>query len=133
VFFQLVIKYFADMDRPVEMLSKQLWLILQRTITSVRKEPTIIVTVLRIIEREERLHFEFWGFLTNLTVLITSRVRMSGIEIFGEPFNLNQMSARVKMVIIADRLGRGRGRAVEIQTCFLLDILSSGRLLMYVI
>jgi len=42
------------MDRPVEMLSKQLWLILQRTITSVRKEPTIIVTVLRIIEREER-------------------------------------------------------------------------------
>jgi len=42
------------MDRPMELLSKQLWLILHRTIISVRMEPTIIVTVLRIIEREER-------------------------------------------------------------------------------
>jgi exocyst complex component 3 len=50
----LVMKYFADMDRPLELLSKQLWLILHRTIISVRMEPTIIVTVLRIIEREER-------------------------------------------------------------------------------
>ena len=51
---QLVLKYFADMDRPMDLLSKQLWLILHRTIISVRMEPTIIVTVLRIIEREER-------------------------------------------------------------------------------
>jgi len=51
---QLVLKYFADMDRPMDLLSKQLWLILQRTIISVRMEPKIIVTVLRIIEREER-------------------------------------------------------------------------------
>jgi len=53
-YVQLVLKYFADMDRPMDMLSKQLWLILHRTIISVRMEPTIIVTVLRIIEREER-------------------------------------------------------------------------------
>ena len=51
---KLVLKYFADMDRPMDLLSKQLWLILHRTIISVRMEPTIIVTVLRIIEREER-------------------------------------------------------------------------------
>jgi len=51
---QLVLKYFADMDRPMDLLSKQLWLIVQRTIISVRMEPKIIVTVLRIIEREER-------------------------------------------------------------------------------
>jgi len=38
----------------MDLLSKQLWLILHRTIISVRMEPTIIVTVLRIIEREER-------------------------------------------------------------------------------
>jgi len=44
------------MDRPMELLSKQLWLILHRTIISARMEPTIIVTVLRIIEREERYY-----------------------------------------------------------------------------
>ena len=35
--------------------SHQLFLVLQRCINTVRKEPTALVTVLRIIEREERL------------------------------------------------------------------------------
>lgn len=47
-------QYFADVDKLSNMLSKQLWLVLKRTLNSVRKEPTIIVTALRIIEREER-------------------------------------------------------------------------------
>lgn len=33
---------------------KQVWIILQRTLNTVRKEPTQIVTALRIVEREER-------------------------------------------------------------------------------
>lgn len=45
--------YFSDVDKLSEELSKQLWLILCRTLTSVRKEPKIIVSALRIIEREE--------------------------------------------------------------------------------
>ena len=36
------------------MSGKQVWIILQRTLNTVRKEPTQIVTALRIIEREER-------------------------------------------------------------------------------
>lgn len=45
--------YFSDVEKLSEELSKQLWLILCRTLTSVRKEPKIIVSALRIIEREE--------------------------------------------------------------------------------
>lgn len=46
-------QYFADVEKLSDELGKQIWLILKRTLTSVRKEPQIIVTALRIIEREE--------------------------------------------------------------------------------
>ncbi|XP_054712236.1 exocyst complex component 3-like [Uloborus diversus] len=45
--------YFSDVEKLSEEVSKQLWLILCRTLNSVRKEPKIIVSALRIIEREE--------------------------------------------------------------------------------
>lgn len=61
--------YFADVEKLSEAMGKQLWLILQRALISVRQEPTIIVTVIRIIEREERIDaaalkkHEQFGFL----------------------------------------------------------------------
>lgn len=48
-------KYFKDVVVLSESLGKQLWVIIQRTLSSVRREPTLIVTALRIIEREERM------------------------------------------------------------------------------
>jgi len=47
--------YFNEVDKLSDELAKQLFLVLQRSINTVRKEPTALVTVLRIIEREERL------------------------------------------------------------------------------
>ncbi|XP_064082051.1 exocyst complex component 3-like isoform X5 [Macrobrachium nipponense] len=47
-------EYFADVQNLSEDLGKQVWIILQRTLNTVRKEPTQIVTALRIVEREER-------------------------------------------------------------------------------
>ncbi|XP_077990215.1 exocyst complex component 3-like [Glandiceps talaboti] len=51
----LLKKYFADVEKLSDMLAKQLWLIMQRSLTTVRKDPKLLVTALRIIEREERI------------------------------------------------------------------------------
>lgn len=45
---------FKDVESLSDVLEKQLRLILGRTLNTVRKEPTVIVTALRIIEREEK-------------------------------------------------------------------------------
>jgi exocyst complex component 3 len=46
--------YFSEVGTLSIDLGKQLWVIIQRTLLSVRREPTMICTALRIIEREER-------------------------------------------------------------------------------
>ncbi|KAJ8684977.1 hypothetical protein QAD02_020770 [Eretmocerus hayati] len=46
--------YFENVEELSHELEKQIKLVLDRTLNTLRKEPTIIVTVLRIIEREER-------------------------------------------------------------------------------
>ncbi|KAK7091651.1 exocyst complex component 3-like [Littorina saxatilis] len=48
-------RYFTEVQELSKELGKQLWVILQRMLISVRREPTLIVTSLRIIEREERM------------------------------------------------------------------------------
>lgn len=47
--------YFGDVEKVSQLLEKQIKLIVSRTLLTVRKEPTVIVTALRIIEREEHL------------------------------------------------------------------------------
>lgn len=46
--------YFEEVEELSELLEKQLWLVLSRTLNTVRKEPTVVVTALRVVEREER-------------------------------------------------------------------------------
>ncbi|XP_071106920.1 exocyst complex component 3-like [Haliotis cracherodii] len=48
-------RYFADVEKLSEDLGKQLFIILHQTLKAVRREPTLIVTALRLIEREERM------------------------------------------------------------------------------
>lgn len=47
-------QYFSDVDKLSDELGRQIWLIVRRTLNVVRRDPQIIVSALRIIEREER-------------------------------------------------------------------------------
>ena len=62
-------RYFSEVEELSKELGKQLWVIVQRMLISVRREPTLIVTALRIIEREERCVFSFGLFAVILTCM----------------------------------------------------------------
>ncbi len=46
--------YFDGVRKLSDDLGKQLWVVFRRVLNTVRKEPKVIVTALRIVEREEK-------------------------------------------------------------------------------
>lgn len=51
----LIGAYFGEVQGLSDELAKQLWLVLQRALVTVRRDPTMLVSAVRIIEREERM------------------------------------------------------------------------------
>lgn len=86
-------QYFSDVEKLSEELSKQLWLVLRRTLNSVRKEPQVIVTALRIIEREECAD-----------AIAISRHQSSGFLPPGRPKNWKNKAFNVLRQAVLERI-----------------------------
>ena len=69
-------QYYGEVEKLSDELGKQLWLIIRMTLNSVRKEPSVIVTALRIIEREERADLQ-----------ASKRCEQSGFKSIARPKN----------------------------------------------
>lgn len=85
--------YFEDVEIMSNMLEKQIKLVLSRTLNTVRKEPMVIVTVLRIIEREERSD-----------VFALQRHKQSGFMPPGRPKKWKQMAFDVLQKSVDQRI-----------------------------
>lgn len=51
----LIGAYFGQVQGLSDELAKQLWLVVQRALVTVRRDPTMLVSAMRIIEREEKM------------------------------------------------------------------------------
>lgn len=85
--------YFEDVESVSQMMEKQLKLILGRALNTVRKEPTIVVTALRIIEREQKSDG-----------VSLQRERQSGFLPPGRPKNWREMAYNELEKSVAQRI-----------------------------
>uniref|UniRef100_H0V6S4 Exocyst complex component 3 n=2 Tax=Cavia porcellus TaxID=10141 RepID=H0V6S4_CAVPO len=83
----LIHSYFGSTQGLSDELAKQLWMVLQRSLGTVRRDPTLLVNVVRIIEREEKIDRR-----------ILDRKKQTGFVPPGRPKNWKE-----KMFAILDR------------------------------
>lgn len=85
--------YFEDVEMLSQLMEKQIRLVLSRTLNTVRKEPTVIVTALRIIEREEKAD-----------QFAIQRHKQSGFMPPGRPKCWKNMAMKVLEKSVANRI-----------------------------
>ncbi|KAK3576091.1 hypothetical protein CHS0354_032215 [Potamilus streckersoni] len=118
--FNMLQKYFASVEKLSESLGKQLWIILQRTLISVRREPTLIVTALRIIEREEKLD----------TVYLEKSRQNNGFMPPGRPKRWKEKCFQTLLKSIENRIEGNQAEDREVNKMWLVRHLEITRQLM---
>ena len=89
----LLAAYFEDVEELSSLLEKQVRVVLGRTLNTVRKEPTIIVTALRIVEWQE-MQDDF----------AAQREKQSGFKPPGRPKHWKKMALEVLERSVAQRI-----------------------------
>ncbi|KAE8751434.1 hypothetical protein FOCC_FOCC001681 [Frankliniella occidentalis] len=89
----LLAAYFEDVEELSSLLEKQVRIVLGRTLNTVRKEPTIIVTALRIVEWQE-MQDEF----------AAQREKQSGFKPPGRPKHWRKMAMEVLEQSVSQRI-----------------------------
>lgn len=85
--------YFEDVETLSQLLEKQIKLVLSRTLNTIRKEPTVIVTALRIIAREEKAD-----------TFSIQRQRVSGFMPPGRPKRWKEMAMKELEKSVVNRI-----------------------------
>ncbi|XP_078678551.1 exocyst complex component 3-like [Branchiostoma floridae x Branchiostoma belcheri] len=85
--------YFADVGKLSDSMAKQLWYSISRALSMVRKDPTMLVTALRIIEREERTDKE-----------MLQRQKITGFLPPGRPKKWRETCFKTLEVSVATRI-----------------------------
>ena len=89
----LVTEYFAPVSELSLKMEKQLKFILRRTLNTVRKDPKVIVTALRVIEREEKVDAE-----------CQSRFKSTGFSHPDRPKNWKSKTMEVLKLNVMERV-----------------------------
>jgi exocyst complex component 3 len=115
----MLITYFSEVEKLSDDLKRQIVLNLKRTLNIARKEPTVLVTTLRIIEREEKAD-----------EAALQRNDTSGFLPPGRPKQWRQMAFDILEAAVTERLEASQLESRKENKMWLVRYLEVMRLLM---
>ncbi|XP_061096769.1 exocyst complex component 3-like [Conger conger] len=112
----LIRSYFGAVQRLSEELAKQLWMVLQRAMVTVRRDPTMLVSVVRVIEREEKIDRR-----------MLDRQRQTGFVPPGRPKGWKKKMFQVLERTVSTRIEGAQAETRELDKMWLVRLLEITR------
>uniref|UniRef100_W5N6T9 Exocyst complex component 3 n=1 Tax=Lepisosteus oculatus TaxID=7918 RepID=W5N6T9_LEPOC len=112
----LICNYFGEVQTLSEELAKQLWMVLQRAMVTVRRDPTMLVSVVRVIEREEKIDRR-----------MLDRKKQTGFIPSGRPKNWKQKMFEVLEGTVSTRIEGTQSDTRESDKMWLVRLLEITR------
>ncbi|KAJ8376550.1 hypothetical protein SKAU_G00071300 [Synaphobranchus kaupii] len=99
-----------------EELAKQLWMVLQRSVVTVRRDPTMLVSAVRVIEREEKIDRR-----------MLDRQRQTGFIPLGRPKEWKKKMLEVLERTVSTRIEGAQAETRELDKMWLVRLLEITR------